>query len=88
METLIDTSDNDSSNKQSIRITMLHLDPRYDNVSHNVALLEKLFLMAVRLQPDIIVTPELAVSGYGFYKILGKEWMKSDGYKIIKKFSK
>jgi predicted amidohydrolase len=88
MGTLIDTSDNDSPNKQSIRIAMLHLDPRYDNVSYNVALLEKLFLMAVRLQPDIIVTPELAVSGYGFYKILGKEWMKSYGYKIIEKFSK
>jgi hypothetical protein len=48
MGTLIDTSENDSPSKQSIRIAMLHLDPRYDNVSHNVALLEKLFLMAVR----------------------------------------
>jgi len=44
-------------------------------------------LQAVRLQPDIILTPESAVSGYEFYKILGKDWIKADYPKIIEKLS-
>jgi predicted amidohydrolase len=71
----------------TLRIAMLHLAPCYDNVSHNLALLETLFLQAVKLKPDLILTPELAVSGYEFYAVLGKDWIKADGHKIIAKFS-
>jgi hypothetical protein len=40
-------------------------------------------LKAVELQPDLILTPELAVSGYEFYKALDKEWIKVDSPAII-----
>jgi predicted amidohydrolase len=73
--------------KKPIRIALLHFAPCYDNIQSNVALLETLFLKAVELQPDLILTPELAVSGYEFYKILGREWIKEDGKKVIEKFS-
>ena len=73
--------------KQSIRIALLHFAPRPDDVRHNLDLLESLFLKAVGLQADLILTPELATSGYEFYKALGREWIKSDGQNIIKRFS-
>jgi len=70
-----------------LRIAMLHLAPRYDNVQHNRELLEAVFLKAVDLQADLIITPELAVSGYGFYKILGRDWIADDSHKIVARFS-
>jgi len=73
--------------EQFIRIVFLHLAPRYDNVQHNVALLETLFDEAVELRADLILTPELAVSGYEFYKLLGKEWIRTDSPGILEKFS-
>lgn len=72
---------------QSIRIALLHFAPRYDDVSHNLAQLERLFFQAVELHADLILTPELAVSGYEFYKILGSEWIKTDGPAILAKFT-
>lgn len=74
--------------KQSLRLALLHLAFKYDNVSHNVELLETLFLRALRFEPDMIVMPELAVSGYEFYKQIGKEWIKDDVPAIIDKFSR
>jgi predicted amidohydrolase len=72
---------------QSIRISMFHLAFKYDNVSQNVELLEMLFLKAVQLNPDIVLMPELAVSGYEFHKVIGKEWIQEDVPGIIDKFS-
>ena len=66
---------------------MLHLAFRYDNVSHNVDLLETLFLKALQLKPDIVVMPELAVSGYEFYKEIGKEWIRDRVPGIVERFS-
>ena len=67
---------------------MLHLAFKYDNISHNVELLEALFLRALQVKPDIFMMPELAVSGYEFYKEIGKEWIKKDVPTIIEKFSR
>ena len=73
---------------QSIRISMLHISLRYDNVLHNVELLETLCLTALEVEPDIIVTPELAVSGYEFFKEIGAEWIKDVIPETIDKFSR
>jgi predicted amidohydrolase len=73
---------------QSIRISMLHLAFKYDNVSHNVELLETLFLKTLQLKPDIVVMPELAVSGYEFYKEIGKEWVRDEVPAIVENFSR
>ena len=66
---------------------MLHLAFKHNNVSHNVELLEALFLRALQFKPHMVVTPELAVSGYEFYKEFGKEWIRDDVTAIIDKFS-
>ncbi len=73
---------------KSIRISMLHAALRYDDVLHNVDLLETLFLKSLKVEPDIIVMPELAVSGYEFFKEIGLEWIKEAVPKTIDKFSR
>lgn len=66
---------------------MLHAALRYDDVGHNVDLLEKMMLKAVGLGPDIILTPELAVSGYEFFKAIGSDWIRNVTPQIIARFS-
>lgn len=61
----------------SIRISMLHAALKYDDVAHNIDLLEAMCLKAFELEPDIIVMPELAVSGYEFFKEIGADWIKT-----------
>jgi len=87
MEKLTSSSDEHAQNRPFLRLALLHLAPRYDNVQHNLELLEALFLKAVELKADLIITPELAVSGYGFYKILGRDWIAADSQKIVVRFS-
>ena len=87
MGNLTATADDNIPTGKSLHVAFLHLAPRYDSVQYNLALLESLFLKAVDLQADLILTPELAVSGYEFYKVLGRDWIKTDGPAIIEKFS-
>jgi predicted amidohydrolase len=65
----------DVNTNQSIRISMLHAAPRYDSVLHNIEMLEALCLRALESKPDLIVMPELAISGYEFYQEIGSEWI-------------
>lgn len=69
-----------------IRLSMLHASLRHNNVRHNIALLERLFFKALELEPDIIVMPELAVSGYEFFKEIGAEWIKAVVPETINRF--
>lgn len=73
---------------QSIRISMLHASLRYDNVAHNIELLEGLCLKALDLAPDIIVMPELAVSGYEFFKEIGSGWIKEVVPQAVGRFAR
>ncbi|MDR3577905.1 MAG: carbon-nitrogen hydrolase family protein [Anaerolineaceae bacterium] len=73
---------------KSLRVAFLHLAPRWDDVQYNLSLLETMIIKAAALKADLILTPELAVSGYEFYKVLGKEWIKTDVPGILQKFSK
>lgn len=70
----------------SIRVALLHAAFCYDDVWRNVESLEALIRKAMQFQPDIILTPELAISGYEFYKVLGGEWIGTDGPKIVDRF--
>lgn len=72
----------------TLRISMLHTALRHDNVLHNAARLEASFLKALELQPDIIVMPELAVSGYEFFKAIGADWIKDVIPEIIENFAR
>jgi N-carbamoylputrescine amidase len=73
---------------ETMRLSLLHLAFRYDNVSQNVELLETVFLRALSLKPDVIIMPELAVSGYEFYKAIGKEWIRDDVPAVVVRFSR
>ena len=73
---------------QSIRISMLHASLRSDNVLHNIELLEALFLKALEVEPDLIVMPELAVSGYEFFTEIGTKWIKAVVPETIARFSR
>lgn len=66
---------------------MLHASLTYDDVFHNVRLLEALFFKSLELEPDLIVMPELAVSGYEFFKEIGSGWIKEVIPETIDRFS-
>jgi predicted amidohydrolase len=46
-----------------------------------------LITKGVELKANLILTPELAISGYEFHEVLGKEWIKTRSHTIIGKFS-
>jgi len=77
-----------NTTNDTIRIAMLHAAFCYDDVGRNVELLEALIQRTMQFQPDLILTPELAVSGYEFYKVLGREWIRIDCPKILDRFCK
>lgn len=54
--------------KENLRLCMLHASFVPDDVRRNVGFLEKLMEACLEKKPDLIVTPELAVSGYEFKK--------------------
>jgi len=70
----------------TLRIAFLHIAPRYDDVAENVHLLERLFRQAAGLQADLVLTPELAVSGYEFHPALGQEWVQTNAPAILERF--
>ena len=71
----------------NLRVAFLHIAPRYDDVTGNVQWLERLFRQAAGLQADLVLTPELAVSGYEFHPVLGQEWVQTDAPAIVERFA-
>jgi predicted amidohydrolase len=71
---------------ETIRISMLHSAPRHDDISYNIRLIESMFFKALEVKPDIVVMPELAVSGYEFYHELGIDWVKDFAPELINRF--
>ena len=73
---------------KTLRVAFLHIAPRYNDVAYNVLLLERLFRRAVALRADLVLTPELAVSGYEFAQAIGTDWIKTDVPAILKRFGR
>lgn len=73
-------------NPDLLRVAFLHFDPRYDDVAANARRIEALFRRAAALHADLVLTPELAVSGYEFHPILGHEWIRTDLPAILDRF--
>ena len=67
---------------------MLHCAPGFDDIEHNVHMLDELVRAASRLMPDLIVTPELAVSGYGFAQVIGTAWIGKRIPDILERFGR
>lgn len=74
------------SDKKSLRIALLHMAPRYDDLTDNLAMLERLIRYGSALGAELILAPELAVCGYEFYDKLGRDWIKEKGKAIIDQF--
>lgn len=56
-------------------IALLHLAPRAGKIDANLQGLEAAALRASALGATLIVSPELAISGYGFRDIIGTDWI-------------
>lgn len=61
--------------KKAVTLALLHLAPRPGEIEHNKRMLESMALRASALEAKLIVTPELAVSGYGFRDVVGIDWI-------------
>ncbi|CAN5876260.1 hypothetical protein BH11PSE3_BH11PSE3_27170 [soil metagenome] len=61
-----------------ITIALLHLASRPGEVEHNKRLIEEGVACAAAAGARLIVTPELAISGYGFRDLIGTEWIARD----------
>lgn len=58
-------------------IALLHLAPRPGEIEANKRALEQAVRRAAANGARLIVTPELAVSGYGFRDLVGTDWIAS-----------
>ncbi|MEW5957564.1 MAG: carbon-nitrogen hydrolase family protein [Chloroflexota bacterium] len=72
--------------KEKLRLCLLHASFAPADVRHNVEFLEKLLVTCLKKKPDLIITPELAVSGYEFRKVIGTDWIDKGVPAIIDKF--
>src|SRR5262245_53656561 len=61
--------------ESSISLALLHLAPQPGEVEANMQMIERAALRAARNGAKLIVTPELALSGYGFRDVIGTEWI-------------
>jgi predicted amidohydrolase len=70
----------------ALRVAFLHIAPSDNDVAGNVQLLETLFRQAAALQADLVLTPELALSGYQFAQASGTDWVKNDVPALLEHF--
>ena len=61
----------------TVPIALLHLAPRPGEIAANRRALEQAVRRAAANSARLIVTPELAVSGYGFRDLIGTGWIAS-----------
>lgn len=72
--------------KKTIKIALLHLAATHDNVENNILRLEKALASCVELKPDLIISPELIVSGYEFRREIGTDWIPEKIPDILDRF--
>lgn len=58
-----------------MRIALLHMAPKLNDISHNRSLLESAVRVAADNGADWAITPELCVSGYMFMQHIGTGWI-------------
>lgn len=56
-------------------MALLHLAPRPGEIEHNTRLVAAAVRRAAGLGARFVVSPELAVSGYGFRDVIGTDWI-------------
>lgn len=75
---------------RSLRVVFLYLymASRYDNPTDNLDLLERMLRRLADHQPNLVLTPELAVSGYAFHSSIGADWIQDDIPVVLECFSR
>ncbi len=58
-----------------MRISLLHLAPKLNDIKHNRTLVESAVRLAAKEGADWAITPELCVSGYMFMQNIGTDWI-------------
>ncbi len=58
-----------------MRIAFLHIAPLPGEVEHNQRLIEAGIIIAAEAGADLVLTPELATTGYGFSARIGTDWI-------------
>ena len=61
--------------EKNTKVCLLHADLRYDDPAENLKILQGMCAHALSFSPDLIVMPELALSGYEFAKEIGLDWI-------------
>jgi N-carbamoylputrescine amidase len=56
-------------------LALLHLAPRPGEIDHNKRLVEEGVWRASAMGARFVVSPELAISGYGFRDLIGTDWI-------------
>lgn len=57
-------------------VALLHLDPRPGEIESNRRMIEDAVRRASSLGARAVVSPELAISGYGFRDLIGTDWIQ------------
>jgi predicted amidohydrolase len=73
---------------KTLRIALLHIALSYKSVEANVSHIEHVLELALESEPDLIMMPELAVSGYEFWKEMGDDWIAEKTPSIIHHFAR
>ena len=58
-----------------MKVALLHADLKYTDPAENLRILQGMSQHALSFSPDIIMMPELALSGYEFRKEIGLDWI-------------
>ncbi len=68
-------------------IALLHLAPEPGGIERNMHALDTAVRAAARQGAALVVTPELAVSGYGFRDRVGTDWIERDQAAMLRRIS-
>lgn len=68
-------------------IALLHLAPEPGEIERNMHALDTAVRAAARQGAALVVTPELAVSGYGFRDRIGTDWIERDQAAMLRRIS-
>jgi len=71
-----------------LRIALLHLAPVLGEIDANRRLLEDATRIAASQRANWVVSPELAVSGYGFKSVIGTDWITPEPGEWLRHFCK
>lgn len=61
-----------------VTLALLHLAPRPGDVEYNKRMVEDAVRRASARGARVVVSPELAISGYGFRDLIGTDWIARD----------